>query len=154
VVSVTNNYIAGMLPNTTYYYSWEPFVSQKSNIGFKTKITLSKKPFINAERIQSSAAGLISFELKLDNVVTSLPEEFYSAGLYPNPAKDKIILKTNEQTISQLNLFSSNGTQMNLDILLSDFEHLEISTIGLPPGIYFLKGVKNNKSFAYKFLKD
>lgn len=154
VVSITKNYVAGMLPNTTYYYTWAPFVSQKSNNGFKSKITISKRAFANAVQLQSSAAGLLSFEVELNDVVTSLSEGSAPATLFPNPVTDRLTLQANNLVYSDLAIYSSNGTPITVEFLSMNLEQIEISTTNLPRGVYVLKGIKDNRSFAYKFVKQ
>lgn len=153
IASITQNYVAGMTPNTNYYMSWGAYISQHSNNGFRTRISLSVKNYRDAVIVRSSAAGLLSFEVRLDNITTGLNETSPMVHSYPNPATDQLVIDTAGKEIDDIQLISLDGIVTKPPYKLVP-EGIELNLLGLSNGLYVIKGSVQGHYFVRKFIKQ
>jgi hypothetical protein len=70
---------------------------------------------------------------------------------YPNPANTILFIKTEDNSLSQYQIFNSIGQVMKQGKLTEN----SVDVSGLPKGIYFIQlNVKNGQMFNSKFIKD
>ncbi|MBN2680909.1 MAG: T9SS type A sorting domain-containing protein [Bacteroidales bacterium] len=90
-----------------------------------------------------------SFNLYCTPLFSSLAkEEIYEYEIYPNPAKDYLIIWTNSRENSILYLYDNLGSLHKTALINNDYR-LDISD--LEPGIYYLK-INNTSQFAKKII--
>jgi hypothetical protein len=71
--------------------------------------------------------------------------------IYPNPANTILFIKTEDNSLSQYQIFNSIGQVMKKGKLTEN----SVDVSGLPKGIYFIQlNVKNGQMFNSKFIKD
>jgi len=83
----------------------------------------------------------------LDNVIEA---ENVEVKIYPNPAKDKLIIDTNELTIKKLEILNLLGKKINSQW----FNDKSINVLALPQGLYFLKLETDKGIITKKFVKE
>jgi hypothetical protein len=70
---------------------------------------------------------------------------------YPNPANTILFIKTEDNSLSQYQIFNSIGQVMKQGKLTEN----SVDVSGLTKGIYFIQlNVKNGQMFNSKFIKD
>jgi len=75
--------------------------------------------------------------------------------IFPNPAQDYIIIQCADCNLNSLHITNGVG-QLIQTIIPSDTNNLnaQLSTWGLPPGIYIVSGIlENNIRYSEKFVK-
>jgi len=75
--------------------------------------------------------------------------------IYPNPVKDKIYVNFNHELMAkekQIQILDINGRLIKSLKTSLNTETLDVSNLSI--GIYFIKGISNNTSYTYKFIKQ
>jgi len=94
------------------------------------------------------------YEISVVTAVVEAKDISLEFLVYPNPAKDFVILKTGTYDVTNLHyyLYNNNGILLDKDIVQDN--ETTISMQSLLPSIYFLKVVDNNKVIKiFKIIK-
>ena len=75
----------------------------------------------------------------------------FSAEVYPNPAHNKLFIKTSE-TINTIEIFSMTGTLVQWQSCWSD--NIEIDVQNLSIGMYVIRLVGNHAVETKRFVKE
>ena len=72
------------------------------------------------------------------------------AKLYPNPAKDEVMIAFEKATVSQgiLEIYGFTGSVIQSQNLASGYQYISVSVKDLKPGIYFYRILLNNEVVA------
>nr|WP_319400862.1 family 16 glycosylhydrolase [uncultured Carboxylicivirga sp.] len=96
--------------------------------------------------------GFSLFELEVyGSTPTEINENlFESIKLYPNPAKNQVIISDPDHLLTQISLFNSVG--QNLKTIHVQSSITTIQLVGLPNGMYYLQGSNRIKTIVKPFI--
>ena len=97
------------------------------------------------------ALDIGAFEaIDIQSGIDILNHNMNSIVVYPNPANEKITVKSFENELSQVSITDILGKEQLL-IQINEMQ-TEININGLTAGIYFVKVIQNKKSFTQKLI--
>ncbi len=70
--------------------------------------------------------------------------------LFPNPANDRLFIKTNDMEVEQINIYNTNGT---LAMSAASIINNQLSIVNLSTGIYIAEIISKEASVRKRFLK-
>lgn len=73
-------------------------------------------------------------------------------GLYPNPAKNSVTIKSNSYPIQRVDLFNLNGALLSRNLFRDGDEHVSIETQSLAKGVYLLNILTSEGTLTTKKL--
>ena len=95
--------------------------------------------------------GVPDFQLALNNALNITSFYTTKIELYPNPVSEQLVIKSNNTTNGELNLYNNLGQKV-LQVAILQNEHV-ISLESLSPGIYLYDFSTNNANLQGKLIK-
>lgn len=139
-----------IIPNATNTNVWQTYeviingaqsTTENRLLEFEAYSTVTHANYDRGVLIDEVSIEAIPSNLATNEVVQK------ALGVYPNPAKNILIIVTN-QKIENGEIFSISGQKMKI------FSDKEVNISDLPKGIYILKLKINNEDITQKFIKE
>ncbi len=151
---------SAILVKDTFYIGWSQTVDKLINIGFDRNSPVSNRIFYNlgAKWVISGFKGSLMMRpvVSMSSIIYSVGPDSFSEHflIYPNPARDFIIIELREQHMSQdnyISIYDFTG-KLLLSELLTDKMQLDLRS--LSNGIYLLmlENKTNRKQYRQKLL--
>jgi len=135
---------------TPYNYYWEPSDSISEPEEATPEVTTGKTDITYTVTVIDDVGCTASEEITIFVEITALTlEKDNQFVVYPNPAHEQIIIKTNHQR-GTLTLLNSQGKEI-LQKTLSNAEH-RMDVSALDRGVYLLKVQTDQEEYAYRIL--
>jgi len=97
-----------------------------------------------------SYSSIYNYYVDLAEGLEEAKQEIWS--LYPNPAKDQIVINAAHAEILEINIFHSSGRFLYVDESYEANQVINLS--GFAPGAYFIRIKNANKVETYRFIKQ
>ena len=93
-----------------------------------------------------------SEEVCIKTLGEGIEEITSSYQLYPNPAKDKLYITTNDyEYIEEISIYNLSGVLIYKE---TDFNNKSVDVSDMVSGVYFIKVKTENETFIQKFIKE
>ena len=93
-----------------------------------------------------------SEEVCIKTLGEGIEEITSSYQLYPNPAKDKLYITTNDyEYVEEISIYNLSGVLIYKE---TDFNNKSVDVSDMVSGVYFIKVKTENETFIQKFIKE
>ena len=117
-----------------------------NNLDYYTEYCFSVTAVRNEQESESSV------EVCIKTLGEGIEEITSSYQLYPNPAKDKLYITTNDyEYIEEISIYNLSGVLIYKE---TDFNNKSVDVSDMVSGVYFIKVKTENETFIQKFIKE
>ena len=117
-----------------------------NNLDYYTEYCFSVTAVRNEQESEKSE------EVCIKTLGEGIEEITSSYQLYPNPAKDKLYITTNDyEYVEEISIYNLSGVLIYKEI---DFNNKSVDVSNMVSGVYFIKIKTENEAFIQKFIKE
>ena len=134
-------------------YRDNEFIANVSNANYPDEeLEYNTEYCYSVTAIRNEQESEKSEEVCIKTLGEGIEEITSSYQLYPNPAKDKLYITTNDyEYVEEISIYNLSGVLIYKEI---DFNNKSVDVSNMVSGVYFIKIKTENEAFIQKFIKE
>ena len=134
-------------------YRDNEFIANVSNANYSDEeLEYNTEYCYSVTAVRNEQESEKSEEVCIKTLGEGIEEITSSYQLYPNPAKDKLYITTNDyEYVEEISIYNLSGVLIYKE---TDFNNKSVDVSNMVSGVYFIKIKTENEAFIQKFIKE